>query len=124
MKLLLIFLGGGLGSMLRWIISVMYTKDHSSIPYGTLIANCIGAFALGGLVVLYQKGYFQQNFYLFAATGFCGGLTTFSTFMFELMDMSVNHQMNFFFYYLIGSILLGLLFAYLGYYLMHQVPVA
>ena len=118
MSLVYIGLGGFLGAISRYLIS-KYINTHfplSNMPYGTLFVNLIGAFILSLLMSLsIHKLEMPKNFMLFFATGFIGSFTTFSTFIYETI---ILNEESFSFYsiiYLSISILLGLLFAFLGY---------
>lgn len=81
---LLVFLGGGLGSVLRYWLSLKLNNFESGIPFGTLAANVLGSFIIGIIFGYSAKtGILNANHSLFLATGFCGGFTTFSTFAYE-----------------------------------------
>ncbi|MEJ4087607.1 fluoride efflux transporter CrcB [Galbibacter orientalis] len=83
-QLILVFIGGGLGSSLRYLISKFLNSSETGIPYDTFAANIIGSLFIGvilGFAVKYES--LNNNQLLFITTGFCGGLTTFSTFAYE-----------------------------------------
>lgn len=83
-NLLLVFLGGGLGSSLRYWIGTYLNSYKTGIPYGTFAANIFGSLLIGIILGFSLKNnYLSNNTVLFLATGFCGGLTTFSTFAYE-----------------------------------------
>ena len=96
-RLLLICLGGGIGAGLRYLVSIVAARWFGAeFPYGTLIVNLSGAFAIG---VVQQIGteslLLPDNVRLFMTTGMMGGLTTYSTFSYEtvrLMEVDAWHQ--------------------------------
>ncbi|CDG22092.1 Protein CrcB homolog [Xenorhabdus poinarii G6] len=81
-----VFIGGGLGSVLRWFISLRLNTLASPIAVGTLTANCIGAFIIGLALAYFNKAtHLDPVWKWMLTTGFCGGLTTFSTFSAEVV---------------------------------------
>lgn len=117
-NILYIFLGGGLGSILRYAISKLFVTDKSSFPWSTLIANFIGCFIIGivlGWFINNNKQY--SDLYVFLSIGFCGGLTTFSTFSVEGLIYLKNGDLLIFITYLLFSIIGSILLAALGYYI-------
>lgn len=85
--------GGALGCLFRWWLALQLNRLFPSIPPGTLAANLIGGYIIGIAI-----GYFALNaaappeWRLFVMTGFCGGLTTFSTFSAEVFTLLANAQ--------------------------------
>jgi len=115
--LFLVFIGGGLGAISRWIISgyVQGRMGSFQFPWGTLAVNIIGSFVLGFVMGAYiVHGVFSYSQRLFLATGFAGALTTFSTFMYESMRLMARSPVDAFGNVLI-SIILGLVVVYAGY---------
>ena len=80
-----ISLGGSCGSLLRWWLGMMLNAHFPTLPPGTLTANLVGGYIIG-LAVAFFGTYtaLAPEWRLLVITGFCGGLTTFSTFSAEI----------------------------------------
>jgi fluoride exporter len=78
--------GGTLGCLLRWCLAIFLNRYFPTIPPGTLAANLIGCYIIG-IAIAFFTTYpaFAAEWRLFITTGFCGGLTTFSTFSAEIV---------------------------------------
>ena len=87
--LLVVVLGGSLGSLGRYAISIFVQKYSSAFfPWATLITNLLGSFLIGVVFVLAnQKFAFNENWHLFLKVGLLGALTTFSTFSLETVQL-------------------------------------
>lgn len=115
---LLVFLGGGIGSMLRYFI--YKGMGHGTYPVfvSTLIVNAAGSLLLGILLgYSVKQGNWTENSLLFLTTGLCGGFTTFSTFALENQALLRSGDYLNFFLYTFGSISLGILAVFLGLFL-------
>ena len=78
--------GGVLGCLLRWCLALFLNRYFPAIPPGTLAANLIGCYLIGmAMAVFTAYPAFAPEWRLFLTTGFCGGLTTFSTFSAEVV---------------------------------------
>jgi len=117
--ILFVFLGGGLGSVLRYLISKGLNTDTTIIPYGTFAVNIIGSLLIGLIIGFSAKGsLLSQNQTLLLATGFCGGFTTFSAFAYENQQFLKSGDFLSFALYTIGSFILGFMAVFLGMYLV------
>lgn len=95
-NLILIGLGGALGSVARYLTTVYVSRQFAteSFPYGTLAVNIIGCLIIGIVYGMSERfQWFSPSLRLFLATGFCGGFTTFSAFAYE--NMRLLQQANF-----------------------------
>jgi fluoride exporter len=114
---LLVGLGGAIGSMLRYAISLLVTVKQ--FPYGTFIVNIAGSFIIGAVLALSLKNeLFSNNWKLFLATGICGGFTTFSAFAAENMALLQNGKYGIALMYILASLLLGIAAVVLGFKLI------
>ena len=117
-QLLFVFLGGGFGSVLRYIIGKFLNNTESGIPYGTFAANILGSLFIGIILGLAVKNNsLSQNQTLFLATGFCGGFTTFSTFAYENHMFLKSGDFTSFAIYTIASFVVGFFSVFSGMYL-------
>lgn len=80
--------GGALGCLLRWCLALFLNRYFPAIPPGTLAANLIGCYIIG-MALAFFTAYpaFAPEWRLLITTGFCGGLTTFSTFSAEIVTL-------------------------------------
>lgn len=117
-NLVLVFLGGGLGSVLRYLLSKYINSNKNGIPYGTFLANILGSLLIGFFLGLAAKNNtLSQNQTLLLATGFCGGFTTFSTFAYENHIFLKSGDFTTFALYTIASFVIGFLAVFLGIYI-------
>ncbi len=118
-QLILVFVGGGFGSVLRFIIGKWLNNSETGIPYGTFAANIIGSLLIGIILGLAAKNEtLSQSQTLLLATGFCGGFTTFSTFAYENHVFLKSGDFTSFALYTIASFVVGFLAVFLGMFLV------
>jgi CrcB protein len=115
---LLIFLGGGLGSVLRYLISSYFNSSESQLYLGTFLVNIIGCLLIGLIVgISLRNTWMSTETSLLLGAGFCGGFTTFSTFSMEMQALLREGNVLMFFGYMAASILIGILMVMLGLWL-------
>ncbi len=86
--------GGILGCLARWLLSLALNRYFPLIPPGTLAANLIGGYIIGAAFALFTMNpALPVEWRLFVMTGFCGGLTTFSTFSMEVVLLMQNGRL-------------------------------
>jgi len=120
-NLLLVLLGGGFGSIARYLLSNFFTKNNvTHFPWATFIANSIGCLIIGLLFGYIQKNNLQnETLKLLLITGFCGGFTTFSTFSLENIQFIQNQNYNLAIIYTLTSIFAGFLAVIIGFKLFN-----
>jgi len=106
--LLLVFLGGGLGSTLRYGLGKYLNSGVTGFPYGTFAANVLGSLLIGIILGIAAKNdSISQNTMLLIVTGFCGGFTTFSAFAYENYLFMKNGDFGLFALYTFGSFIIA-----------------
>lgn len=116
-KLLLIAAGSGLGGVCRWLLSKsIHISWLGAFPWGTFVVNVLGCLVIGLIYGLIDRGItLSENMRLLLTVGFCGGFTTFSTFMHENYLLFNAPQFITIALYAGLSFFVGLLFVYIGY---------
>ncbi|HLG40515.1 MAG TPA: fluoride efflux transporter CrcB [Chitinophagaceae bacterium] len=115
-NILLIGLGGGIGSIARYLCQRWFNENYPHpFPWGTFVVNLAGCFLIGVIYAASEKSTFlTPQIRLLLITGFCGGFTTFSTFAFENMNLLRSGDTVYFLFYTIGSVVLGIVGVFAG----------
>jgi len=114
--LLLIGLGGFLGSISRFLIALSINRIFQSVlPIGTLVVNIVGCLFIGVIYSLAeQKNIMSPELRVFLGVGFCGGFTTYSSFAFEKFSLIKSGDFLMLSIYIGASVFLGLIAVYIG----------
>ncbi len=114
-QVLFVFIGGGVGSALRYLVGKILKTTSFGFPWGTFSVNVIGSLLIGLLMgFVLKNSSLSENQTLLLITGFCGGFTTFSAFAYENQVFLKEGDFTSFFIYTLGSIALGLAAVFLG----------
>lgn len=115
--LLFIFVGGGLGSVVRYGLSKFLNMGFV-FPIGTFAVNILGSLILGFIMGTVIKNNLNMSpFVLFLTVGFCGGFTTFSAFALENLNFLKNGDYASFASYTAASLLIGILAVFIGFWI-------
>jgi CrcB protein len=118
-ELLLVGLGGGIGSMLRYAAAAI--AGPKQFPWITLSINILGSFLMGVVIAWSIKNVnFAANWKPFLAAGLCGGFTTFSAFSAENMALLQNGKMGTAMLYILMSVVAGIASCFWGYSLFSK----
>jgi CrcB protein len=93
--LLSIALGSVLGAWLRWFLGLKLNPIFPNIPFGTVTVNFVGGFIIGFAISYFSQSSLSPNYKLFVITGFCGALTTFSTFSAEIITLLQSGKLGY-----------------------------
>lgn len=114
---LVIFVGGGVGAVFRYILSFLISSYFGIVfPVGTLTVNVIGSFVIGFFAYLSEVAILSSVARAFVMIGVIGGFTTFSTFSLENINLLRDGEFLYFFLNVLFSLIFGLLAVILGYW--------
>ena len=109
MNALAVFVGGGLGAVLRWLVGrASLAMFGPALPWGTMAVNILGSFLIGLSVGAFSAFATGQTMRLFLVTGFLGGFTTFSAFSLDALTLWERGQYGLAATYVLTSVLLSL----------------
>lgn len=114
---IIVFFGAGLGGILRyWGSAAVYKFLPADFPYGTLFVNVLGSFLIGiFMYYLDANDMISVEARIFLTTGFCGGLTTFSTFSFETINFLKEREFLFAGLNILANVIITLLVLFIAY---------
>ncbi|ANY87776.1 MULTISPECIES: fluoride efflux transporter CrcB [Pseudomonas] len=120
LSLFSVILGGSAGCVLRWVLGLRLNSLFSGMPMGTLLVNLIGGFIIGIAMAVFMKWpNLDPAWRLLITTGFCGGLTTFSTFSAEVVSMLMHGRIGWAMATVLTHVLGSLLMTFAGVLLVH-----
>ena len=114
-EIIAVFIGGGIGSILRFLVNKIEIISENNFPYSTFISNFLGCFILGLVLGYFIKSENPNSvLFVFLTVGLCGGFTTFSSFSYENLQLLQNGEIFTFLAYLLGSLIVGIVSVYVG----------
>ena len=117
LDILLVAIGGGVGSLLRWLVGKLVPTSRDGIPWSTVLINLSGAFVIGYLSVLFSVDWHDRYGTVLNSavlTGLLGGYTTFSTMQLDAAKLQRGGSPGRAAIYLVGSVIFGIAAAGLG----------
>ena len=116
-NLMLVSLGGAVGAVLRYAMTLLCDAMNWSGTVGIFLVNIIGSFAMGFLV----NFFYQSPWLLMATVGICGGFTTFSTFSMQSVTLLQQGKYGHAVMYICGTVIICITFAIVGCYLGQKI---
>lgn len=115
MSMVYVFLGGGLGSLLRYMTHILLDKFSLNFPVATISANALACLLFGLAAGYILKENVADHYKLFLLTGVCGGFSTFSTFTNDTLKLFEDGQLLYVFGNIVLSVSICLIFLLIGY---------
>ncbi len=110
--------GSCIGGMARYGVGLLFRSLQGQFPWSTFVVNTLGCFFIGLICGLIDKGFgFSSSMRLFVTVGFCGGFTTFSTFMRENFGLLTDSSVTTLVIYGAGSLVAGFAALYIAYWM-------
>jgi len=121
-KLLVLSVGGGLGTVFRFLVYTFFEKNYQSdFPWATFTVNTLGSFLIGFLWGYFSNHYLSPGLRMLVFVGFLGSFTTFSTFAFDNFSLLRDGEFRFMIAYLFMTNILGIGLAIGGYFLSKHI---
>ena len=118
-----IFIGGGIGAILRYWTTILAQKIWNTSILGTFCVNILGCFLIGFVLglTIQKPSLIPPQVKLFITVGLLGGLTTFSSFSFEAFNLLKDGKTFYSFLYIAISVIVGLCATFIGYLISKQI---
>ncbi|MFG1361355.1 fluoride efflux transporter CrcB [Xanthobacter pseudotagetidis] len=111
----LVFVGGGLGAISRELFMLLFQRDSAAFPVDIFAANMLASFLLGLIFGLHAARRVSDHAVLLISTGFCGGMSTFSSFIFgAYSEMRAPGHLGLSLLYILSSLVVGYGVTWLG----------
>ncbi len=119
LKIFLVFIGGGLGATLRYLLTIFLSGRIGNFPFGTLVINIIGCFVMGVAFGFFAGKPDAEAYRVFITVGFLGGFTTLSAFFAETLALASEGQFLFVTISTFGNLFVAFFACVLGLKLTH-----
>ena len=119
-NIIYVALGAAVGGVARYLTSFFIASPTGGFPWATFVVNVVGSFIIGLILFLYSERSPNESMRLLLGVGFCGGLTTFSTFSAETIQLLQMHKEIVAFAYIGASLICSLAATYAGFVLIRQ----